>query len=179
MSVGGGIRKVQDIDDLLRSGADKVIVNTSFVKNPKFINEAAKIFGSQCVVVQIDAKVRGENEWEVYIEGAREPTGLSVLDWIKTSIELGAGEIFLTSIDHEGMCSGLDIDLIKNVSTLNLEVPIIYSGGVGNMNHILDAYRNGANDGIAMSHLLHIEKINIDNLKNELSMKGVKLRLDA
>jgi imidazole glycerol-phosphate synthase subunit HisF len=178
MSVGGGIRSTQDIDDLLRSGADKVIINTAFVKNPNFINEAAKIFGSQCIVLQVDAKKRAKNNWEVFIEGAREPTGINVTDWIKKAVEFGVGEVFITSIDHEGMSAGLDLDLIKCITNLNLFIPIIFSGGVGSAEHILQAYNYGAVDAIAMSHLLHVENFNIKKLKSKLFSEMINVRLD-
>ena len=178
MAVGGGIKDVQGIDDLLRSGADKVIINTAFVKNPDFINEAAKIFGSQCIVVQLDAKFVSSNQWEVYIEGARESTGINVFEWINKVIDFGAGELFITGIDKEGMYSGMDLKLIKLINDIDIQIPVIFSGGVGSINDIVNAYNFGANEAIAMSHFLHVENQNISKMKEKLNSKGINVRMD-
>ena len=178
MAVGGGIKDIQGIDDLLRSGADKVIINTAFVKNPDFINEAAKIFGSQCIVVQLDAKFISSNQWEVYIEGARESTGINVFEWINNVIDFGAGELFITGIDKEGMYSGMDLKLIKLINDIDIQIPVIFSGGVGSINDIVNAYNCGANEAIAMSHFLHVENQKISKIKEKLSSKGINVRMD-
>ena len=178
MSVGGGIKDVEGIDDLLRSGADKVIINTAFVKNPNFINEAAKIFGSQCIVVQLDAKFVSTNKWEVYIEGARESTGINIVNWINRIVDLGAGELFITGIDNEGMVSGMDLDLIKLIDNLNVKIPVIFSGGIGSVDDIVDAYNSGANEAIAISHLLNIENESISTIKKKLKLIQINVRMD-
>jgi imidazole glycerol-phosphate synthase subunit HisF len=178
MSVGGGIKDIQGIDDLLRSGADKVIINTAFVKNPNFINEAAKIFGSQCIVVQLDAKSVSKKKWEVYIEGARESTGIDIFDWIKKIVDYGAGELFVTGIDNEGMYSGMDLNLIESIDNLDVKIPVIFSGGIGSINDIINAYNCGATESIAMSHLLNIDNVKISKIKEELNLNGINVRLD-
>ena len=178
MTVGGGIRSIEDVDNILRSGADKIAINTAVVKNPSMISEVSRIFGSQCMVVQMDAKYRSPGKWELFIEGAREPTGIDVLEWTRKVVELGAGEIFLTSIDSEGLGQGMDYNLINAISKLTENVPVIFSGGVGNINHIIKGFEEGAKDAIALSNLLHIEDISIKDIKAKLLDSKIKVRIN-
>ncbi|MGB9873565.1 MAG: imidazole glycerol phosphate synthase subunit HisF, partial [Hydrogenobacter sp.] len=174
-TVGGGIRSLEDIRKLLLAGADKVSINTSAVKNPDLIRESAKLFGSQCIVVAIDAK-RSERGWEVYINGGRTPTGLDAVEWAKRVAELGAGEILLTSIDKDGTKSGYDIELTRAVSE-NVHVPVIASGGAGSMDHFYQVFTEGKADAGLAASLFHFKEISIPELKEYLSNKGVPVRL--
>ncbi len=174
-TVGGGIRSLEDIRKLLLAGADKVSINTSAVKNPDLIRESAKLFGSQCIVVAIDAK-RSERGWEVYINGGRTPTGLDAVEWAKRVAELGAGEILLTSIDKDGTKSGYDIELTRAVSE-NVHVPVIASGGAGSMEHFYQVFTEGKADAGLAASLFHFKEISIPELKEYLINKGVPVRL--
>ena len=156
ITVGGGIRNISDIQMALNSGADKTAINTAAVKNPNFIKEASKVFGSQCIVSSIDAKKNSNNFWEVYTDNGREPTGINVVDWAKEVESLGAGEIMLTSIDKEGTKKGFDNELNKIVSEI-VTIPIISSGGAGNSTHILELLKESKIDAVALASLIHYE----------------------
>jgi cyclase len=174
-TVGGGIRNLEDIRKLLLSGADKISINTSAVKNPDLIKESAKLFGSQCIVVAIDAK-RKEKGWEVYINGGRTPTGLDVIEWAKKVAELGAGEILLTSIDKDGTKSGYDIELTKMVSE-SVHIPVIASGGAGSVEHFYQVFTEGKADAALAASLFHFKEVSIPQLKEYLFSRGVPVRL--
>ncbi len=174
-TVGGGIRNLEDIRKLLLSGADKISINTSAVKNPDLIKESAKLFGSQCIVVAIDAK-RKEKGWEVYINGGRTPTGLDVIEWAKKVAELGAGEILLTSIDKDGTKSGYDIELTKMVSG-SVHIPVIASGGAGSVEHFYQVFTEGKADAALAASLFHFKEVSIPQLKEYLFSRGVPVRL--
>jgi len=174
-TVGGGIRNLEDIRKLLLSGADKISINTSAVKNPDLIKESAKLFGSQCIVVAIDAK-RKEKGWEVYINGGRTPTGLDVIEWAKKVAELGAGEILLTSIDKDGTKSGYDIELTKMVSE-SVHIPVIASGGAGSVEHFYQVFTEGRADAALAASLFHFKEVSIPQLKEYLFSRGVPVRL--
>lgn len=176
-TVGGGIRNLEDIRKLLLAGADKVSINTSAVKNPDLIKESAKLFGSQCIVVAIDAK-RKEKGWEVYINGGRTPTGLDVIEWAKKVAELGAGEILLTSIDKDGTKSGYDIELTKTVSE-SIHVPVIASGGAGSVEHFYQVFTEGKADAALAASLFHFKEVSIPQLKEYLFSRGVPVRLSG
>ena len=174
LTVGGGIRTLNDIYDLLNVGCDKISINSHAIKNPNFINESSKRFGSQCTVVAIDAK-RTENSWHVYINGGRIDTGLDALKWAKEVSDRGAGEILLTSMDCDGVKNGYDIKLTSKMSE-ELDIPIIASGGAGTMEHIKDAFLNGADAALAAS-IFHYKEIEIMDLKHFLKEEGIAVRI--
>jgi len=176
-TVGGGISSLEDMRKLLEAGADKVSINTSAVKNPRLIYEGAKRFGSQCVVVAIDAKRKG-NSWEVYIHGGRTPTGLDAIEWAKKVESLGAGEILLTSMDKDGTKSGYDIELTRAVSEA-VNIPVIASGGAGSMDHFYEGFTLGGADACLAASLFHFKEISIPELKAYLASRGVSVRLSA
>jgi cyclase len=166
ITVGGGIRTIDDIRMLLNSGADKVAINTAAIKNPNLIREASECFGKQCIVVSIQAKKK-EGFWEAYIENGREPTGKNVIKWIKEVIKLGAGEILLTSVDMEGTKKGFDIELIKQAEKI-CSVPLIVSGGAGNLEHIYDVFKRKI-DGVALASVLYYNILNTNEIKQKIS----------
>ena len=176
-TVGGGIRTVEDFRKILNAGADKVSVNSAAIKNPQLIRDAADKFGSQCVVVAIDAKRRGDNSgWDVYLNGGRVNTGIDALEWAKQAEELGAGEILLTSMDCDGTKAGYDLELTRRVSE-NAGIPVIASGGAGTMEHFLDAFRKGKADAVLAASLFHFREIEIKDLKKYLSENGESVRI--
>jgi imidazole glycerol-phosphate synthase subunit HisF len=173
-TVGGGIRTIADMREILNAGADKVSVNTAAVKNPKLISEGAKKFGSQCIVLAIDAK-RNRNSWEVYVHGGRTPTGIDAVEWAKKGRELGAGEILLTSMDTDGTKEGFDIELTRTISNA-VNIPIIASGGVGTLEHFYDAFTEGKADAGLAASIFHYGEYTIDDVKKYLAKKGVCVR---
>lgn len=175
-TVGGGIRSIEDVTALLRAGADKVSVNSVAVRRPDLINEAAYKFGSQCVVTAIDAKRRcNDNGWDVYVNGGRVNTGIDALKWAIEAERRGAGEILLTSMDCDGAKNGYDLELTRAVSE-SVGIPVIASGGAGNMKHFLDAFTIGKADAILAASLFHFGEITIPQLKNYLATAGVSVR---
>ena len=177
IAVGGGIRTVEDVRTLLRAGADKVAINTASVKRPDLIRDVSRCFGSQCTVLSIQAKNCGECKWEVYTDNGREHTGVDVLEWAIRGVELGAGEILLTSVDREGTKKGFDIDLVNTVSNA-VQVPVIACGGMGNMEHLLKVVQDGNADAVAMASVLHysilnIKEINSFALKNNIDVRAL------
>lgn len=174
-TVGGGIKSVDDFRELLLQGADKISINSSAIRNPQLISEAAQKFGSQCVVVAIDAKRNEYGSWNVYINGGRIDTGLDALEWAKKAESLGAGEILLTSMDCDGTKNGYDIELTKTISE-NVSIPVIASGGAGNMSHFKDALTDGKADAALAASLFHFREIEICDLKNYLENEGVSVR---
>ena len=174
LTVGGGIRKLEDIYALLNVGCDKVSINSSAVKNPDFIDEASKRFGSQCIVVAIDVKRHG-NSWHVYIAGGREDTGLDAVEWANEVVKRGAGEILLTSMDADGTKNGYDNEITSILSDM-LNVPIIASGGAGTMKHIRDTFLSGADAALAAS-IFHYKEIDIMDLKRYLKDEGIAVRI--
>lgn len=176
-TVGGGIRTVEDFRTILNAGADKVSVNSAAIKNPELIRDAAKKFGSQCVVCAIDAKRKADGTgWEVYLNGGRVNTGLDALKWAKEAEELGAGEILLTSMDCDGTKSGYDLELTRAVSE-SVKIPVIASGGAGTMEHFLDAFTEGKADAVLAASLFHFKEIEIMDLKKYLSENGESVRI--
>jgi cyclase len=175
MTVGGGLRSVEDASNILRCGADKVAVNSAAVKNPKLISEIASKFGSQCMVLSVEAKKISHNNWEVYIDNGRERTQLDVIEWVKKSVDLGAGEILLTSIDQEGTRLGFDIDLVRAV-TNRVSVPVIASGGMGKPSDLTEVVLEGNADAVAMADILHYDRDTVDNLKLSAKSNGIQLR---
>jgi len=174
-TVGGGVSSLEDIRKLLSAGADKVSINTAAVKNPQLIYESAKRFGSQCIVVAIDAK-RSERGWEVYIHGGRTPTGLDAVEWAKRVESLGAGEILLTSMDADGTKKGYDIELCRAVASA-VSIPVIASGGAGTMEHFYEVFTKTNVDAALAASLFHFKEVSIPGLKAYLKNKGVHVRL--
>ena len=175
-TVGGGIRSVDDIRTMLHAGADKVSLNTAAVKAPALIAEGAKSFGSQCIVLAVDAKRCGSGKWEVYINGGRTPTGLDVMEWIRRGVDLGAGEILLTSMDCDGTKDGYDNELNWAVSEL-VEVPVIASGGAGTLPHFADALVKGKADAVLAASVFHYGEFSIRQTKEYLRNQGIEVRL--
>ncbi|MDR1892575.1 MAG: imidazole glycerol phosphate synthase subunit HisF [Oscillospiraceae bacterium] len=173
-TVGGGIGRVEDFDALLNAGADKISVNSAAVNNPGLIQEAARRYGSQCVVCAIDVK-RREEHWEVFTGGGRFPTGLDAFLWAKQAADLGAGEILLTSMDRDGQKTGYDLEITGSIS-MELPIPVIASGGAGEKRHFLDAFQAGADAALAAS-LFHFKELEISDLKAYLAKNGVSVRL--
>ena len=174
-TVGGGIKSVEDFRELLMAGADKISINSSAIKNPQLISEAADKFGRQCVVVAIDAKRKGDS-WNVYVSGGRIDTGIDAVEWAKKAESLGAGEILLTSMDSDGTKAGYDIELTKTISK-SVSIPVIASGGAGNMEHFKEALTDGCADAALAASLFHFREIEIFDLKKYLRENGVSVRL--
>ncbi|MBR6712759.1 MAG: imidazole glycerol phosphate synthase subunit HisF [Selenomonadaceae bacterium] len=173
-TVGGGIRTVEDMRVMLAAGADKISVNSAAVKNPQLISDGAKRFGSQCIVLAVDAK-RSDSGWEVYVNGGRKPTGLDCLEWIRRGVALGAGEILLTSMDADGTKDGYDIELTRAVSEA-VNVPVIASGGAGELEHFYDVLTVGKADAVLAASVFHYGKYTIRQVKEYLRGRGVEVR---
>jgi len=176
LTVGGGIRKVEDMRRLLLAGADKVSINSAAVRQPELLSEGAERFGAQCIVLAVDAR-RRENDlgWEVYVNGGRIPTGISAVEWIVRGVELGAGEVLLTSMDADGTLTGYDLELTRTVSE-SVSVPIIASGGAGMPSHFADVLTDGKADAALAASLFHDGKLRIPDLKQELQALGIPIR---
>ncbi|MCL5674183.1 MAG: imidazole glycerol phosphate synthase subunit HisF [Candidatus Omnitrophica bacterium] len=174
-TVGGGIKSIKDINTLLESGADKISINTNAVKDPLLVYESAKKFGSQCIVIAIDAK-KDKTGWQVYVESGRKPAGMDVIQWAKKVESLGAGEILLTSIDADGTQKGYDVELTKRVSE-NVKVPVIASGGAGSLEHMLRVLVEGRASAVLMASLLHFKVFTISQIKKYLQQNGIIVRI--
>jgi cyclase len=174
-TVGGGISSIEDVSTLLNAGADKISINTSAIKNPQLIKELANRFGSQCVVLAIDTKFE-DNDWYVYINGGRIKTDLKTIDWAKQAVELGAGEILLTSMNNDGTKDGFAIDITKQISEA-VNVPIIASGGAGTMEHFKNVFINGKADAALAASVFHYKEIAIPELKTFLKLNKIEIRL--
>lgn len=175
-TVGGGIRTVEDFREILREGADKISVNSAAIDNPNLVADAADKFGSQCVVVAIDAKRRGDGGWNIYKHGGRIDTGIDAVEWAIKVNQLGAGEILLTSMDCDGTKSGYDISLTRTIAE-NVSIPVIASGGAGTMEHFYDALVEGKADAVLAASLFHYKELEIEQVKQYLKDKGVSVRL--
>ncbi|MDE2366616.1 MAG: imidazole glycerol phosphate synthase subunit HisF [Betaproteobacteria bacterium] len=175
LTVGGGVRKVEDVRRLLNAGADKVSINTSAVQNPELVQAASDRYGSQCIVVAIDAK-RVENGWEVFTHGGRRATGLDAVEWAKKMQSLGAGEILLTSMDKDGTRNGFDLALTRAVSDA-VEVPVIASGGVGNLNHLVQGIMGGHADAVLAASIFHYGEYTVRQAKEYMAQHGIEVRL--
>ena len=175
LTVGGGVRNIEDINKLLNCGADKVSINTAAVQNPKLVIESSKKFGSQCIVIAIDAKKKG-NKWEVYTHGGRNKTGIDAIEFAKKMEISGAGELLVTSMDRDGTQMGYDIDLISNISS-KVNIPIIASGGVGNLDHLVDGIKLGNASAVLAASIFHYGKYSIKDAKNYFDKKGLPVRL--
>ena len=175
-TVGGGIRTGEDIRRMLKAGADKISLNTAAIKNPELVAEGAEKFGRQCIVLAVDARQSGANRWEVFINGGRTPTGLDCIEWVKKAVGLGAGEILLTSMDKDGTKDGYDIALTRAVSEA-VNVPVIASGGAGEMEHFYEVLTAGKADAVLAASVFHYGKFTVRQVKEYLKSRGVEVRL--
>ncbi len=175
MTVGGGIRSIEDANQLLRSGADKVAVNTAAVADPQLITRIARQFGSQCMVLSIEAKQTGAEHWEVYTDGGRERTGLDVIDWVKQGVARGAGEVLLTSVDREGTRKGFDSALVSAVTDV-VSVPVIASGGMGKPDDLVTIVKQGCADAVAMADILHYQRASVGDIREAAFASGINVR---
>jgi len=175
LTVGGGIRSVEDARAALRSGADKIAINTAAVRNPNLIKQVAETFGNQCVVASIEAKCVSSAKWEAYIDNGREKTGLDVMEWAQQLERLGAGEVLITSVDNEGTQKGFDISLIKEISEA-VSIPIIASGGMGSLHHLVELVQKTEVDAVAIAHVLHCDKNSLENIYTVLNDLGIETR---
>ena len=175
LTVGGGIRTIDDVKEILRAGADKVAINSYVVQEPKLISEVAEKFGSQCMVLSIEAKQVSDNRWEVYVSNGREKTGLDVVEWAAKAVGLGAGELLLTSIDREGTRKGFDIDLMKAVSS-EVSVPVIASGGMGSFSDFVDVVKLGGVGAVAMADILHYKRASVSQIREAARSDGLSVR---
>ena len=177
LTVGGGVRKIEDIKKLLRSGADKVSINTAAVENPDFVKEAADKFGSQCIVVAVDAKLKeaSSSSWEVVTYGGRNRTGIDVQEWTKQVADYGAGEILLTSMDRDGTKEGFDNELVFQVSS-SIDIPVIASGGVGNLQHLIDGIQIGGAEAVLAASIFHFSEFTIQEAKDAMKDSGIVVR---
>ena len=180
LTVGGGIREVADIRRMLNAGADKVAINTAAVFNPEFVREAAERFGSQCIVVAIDAKqVSGVGEpkrWEIFTHGGRKPTGIDAVEWARRMVDYGAGEILLTSMDRDGTRDGFDLELTRSISEA-VDVPVIASGGVGNLDHLVEGVLQGRADAVLAASIFHFAEHTVGEAKRHMAERGIEVRL--
>lgn len=175
-TIGGGIKSVEDIREILRKGADKISINTSAFKDPGLITEGARAFGSQCMVVAIDAKFKKKGFWEVYLNGGRTPTGVNAIDWAKKAEELGAGEILLTSMDKDGTLDGYDIELTGTITSL-INIPVIASGGAGKLEHLRDVIKYADADAVLVASIFHYGENTVKEAKKYLKSEGINVRL--
>jgi imidazole glycerol-phosphate synthase subunit HisF len=175
LTVGGGVRKVEDVRRLLNAGADKVSINTSAIQNPQLVADSAGRYGSQCIVVAIDAKRAGQG-WEVFTHGGRRPTGLDAIEWARKMQSLGAGEILLTSMDRDGTRDGFDLGLTRAVSDA-VDVPVIASGGVGNLQHLVEGIEEGHADAVLAASIFHYGEYTVRQAKEYMSQHGIEVRL--
>lgn len=175
MTVGGGIRSVSDAAQILRAGADKVAVNTAATTNPQLITDIARRFGSQCMVLSIEAKQVGPEQWEVFTNNGRERTGMDVIGWAKRGVDMGAGEVLLTSVDREGTRKGFDIALVRAVAS-EVVVPVIASGGMGKSEDLLEVVRDAGADAVAMADILHFNRANIGSIRAIAEAAGLGVR---
>ena len=176
LTVGGGVRKLDDIRQLLNAGADKVSINSAAIFTPEFIAEASSRFGAQCIVVAIDAKKVGDNKWEIFTHGGRKPTGIDAVEWSIKMANLGAGELLVTSMDADGTKAGYDLGLMKQI-TSSVNIPVIASGGVGNLQHLADGILIGGADAVLAASIFHFGQHTIPEAKQYLADLGIEMRL--
>ena len=175
LTVGGGIRTVEDATEILRSGADKVAINTGAVANPDLIRDVARRFGSQCMVLSVEAKQIAPGRWEALTDNGRERNGLDVVEWVRRGVELGAGEVLLTSVDREGTRKGFDIPLLQAV-TAAVNVPVIASGGMGSSDDLVQAVRVGGANAVAMADVLHYDRMQVEDIRSHARKNGLNVR---
>lgn len=176
LTVGGGVRKVEDIRNLLNAGADKVAINSAAVFTPEFVQEASQKFGAQCIVVAIDAKQTDEDSWEIFTHGGRKPTGIDAIAWAEKMAGFGAGELLVTSMDADGTKAGYDLGLMKRI-TSSVNVPVIASGGVGNLQHLADGVLEGGADAVLAASIFHFGEYTVPEAKKFMAAQGIEMRL--
>ena len=176
LTVGGGIRELADIRKMLNAGADKVSINSAAVYNPEFVREASQKFGAQCIVVAIDAKQVGDNHWEIFTHGGRKPTGINAVEWAVKMADYGAGEILLTSMDRDGVKSGFDLGVTRAISDA-VNIPVIASGGVGNLDHLVDGVKLGGADAVLAASIFHFGEYTVQQAKEHMAAAGIEMRL--
>lgn len=176
LTVGGGIRELVDIRNMLNAGADKVSINSAAVYNPDFVREASEKFGAQCIVVAIDAKQVTEGRWEIFTHGGRKPTGINAVEWAAKMADFGAGEILLTSMDRDGVKSGFDLGVTRAVSEA-VNIPVIASGGVGNLDHLVDGVQQGKADAVLAASIFHFGEYTVQQAKEHMAGAGIEMRL--
>lgn len=175
LTVGGGIRSTDDVQILLANGADKIAINSAAISNPALITEIANRFGSQCIVLSVECKRNQHGGWEAYKDNGRERTGKDAIEWTKQAVELGAGEVLVTSIDQEGTRKGFDVALVRAI-TESVNVPVIASGGMGTIEHLMSVVQDGKADAVAMADVLHYERLNFQTLRKSVTSRGIKVR---
>lgn len=175
LTVGGGLRSVEDMYTMLRAGADKISINSSALANPDLIRAGAEKFGSQCIVVSIDAKKVGPHEWQVFSHGGRKATGLDTIEWVKRAVSLGAGEIVLNSIDADGTKAGFDLEITRRVSE-SVSVPVVASGGAGKLEHMASVLLEGKADAVLAASIFHFGEYTVGDVKKYLASKGISVR---
>jgi len=176
LTVGGGVRTLEDIRGLLNAGADKVAINSAAVKDPDFVKQASEKFGAQCIVVAIDAKQVAESKWEIFVHGGRKETGIDAIEWAKKMEEFGAGELLVTSMDRDGTKNGFDNPLNKTI-TEAVKIPVIASGGVGNLEHLVDGVKEGGADAVLAASIFHFAEYTIGEAKQTMADAGIEMRL--
>jgi len=176
ITIGGGIRDLNDIELALKSGADKVAINTAAIRNNNLIKEASRIWGSQCIVGSIEAKFKAKGKWEAFVDNGREETGLDAVDWASKLVDLGVGELMVTSIDMEGTKKGFDIELLHKINN-SVDVPVIAAGGYGRVNHIIDLYETSKISGVALASILHYSIDTCASIKHELNINDINVRV--
>lgn len=176
LTVGGGIRELEDIRRMLNAGADKVSINSAAVYNPDFVKAASDKFGAQCIVVAIDAKQVGDNHWEIFTHGGRKPTGINAVEWAVKMAQFGAGEILLTSMDRDGVKSGFDLGVTRAIADA-VNIPVIASGGVGNLDHLVDGVKLGHADAVLAASIFHFGEYSIQQAKQRMTDAGIEMRL--
>ena len=176
LTVGGGIRNVDDMSTMLKAGADKISINSAAIANPELIREGAEKFGSQCIVVSVDAKKMGEEEWRVFTHGGRKEAGLDAIEWARQAVALGSGEIVLNSIDADGTKAGYDIEITRRISE-NVGVPVVASGGAGNLDHMVDVLKEGKADAVLAASIFHFGEYTVGEVKEHLAKADIPVRL--
>jgi len=176
LTVGGGIRTLDNIKTMLHAGADKVAINSAAVKNPEFVRQAAERFGSQCIVVAIDAKQTAEGHWEIFTHGGRQETGIDAIEWAVQMEQFGAGELLVTSMDRDGTKNGFDLELMKALSE-QIQIPVIASGGVGNLQHLVDGVIEGKADAVLAASIFHFAEYSISEAKHFMQDAGIEMRI--
>ena len=177
LTVGGGIRELEDIRRMLNAGADKVSINSAAVYNPDFVKAASDKFGAQCIVVAIDAKQVGDNRWEIFTHGGRKATGINAVEWAVKMAQYGAGEILLTSMDRDGVKSGFDLGVTRAIADA-VNIPVIASGGVGNLDHLVDGVKIGHADAVLAASIFHFGEYTVQQAKQHMAAAGIEMRLD-